>query len=159
MTFLILQQNFVLVCLMQWQIQGDERLPPPSYSHLACRTAPHEIPGSAPVINFGTVLYLVLKLPSLVTAWLFWTFRNKSHNMTVLVILSHSWSPFLPLTCLYGQKWTSGSLCSLLEYFHEKKNSPAPRLPLQITWPWQPVSTFGHGLITVRQKKMWTWGC
>ncbi len=32
----------------------------------------------------------------------FWTFHNKSHNMKALVILSHSWSPFLPLTCLYG---------------------------------------------------------
>ncbi len=26
--------------------------------------------------------------------------------MKALVSLSHSWSPFLPLTCLYGQKWT-----------------------------------------------------
>ncbi len=40
-----------------------------------------------------------LKLPSLFTAWLFWTFHNKSHNMKALVILSHSWSQFLPLTC------------------------------------------------------------
>ncbi len=44
-----------------------------------------------------------LKLPSLFGTWPFWTFHNKSHNIKELVILSHSWSPFLPITCLYGQ--------------------------------------------------------
>ncbi len=44
-----------------------------------------------------------LKLPSLFAAWHFWTFHTKSHNMKALVILNHSWSPFLPLTCLYGK--------------------------------------------------------
>ncbi len=43
-----------------------------------------------------------LKLPSLFAAWLFWTFHTKSDNMKALVILSHSWSPFHPRTCLYG---------------------------------------------------------
>ncbi len=44
----------------------------------------------------------VLKLPSLFAAWLIWIFHTKSHNMKALVILSHSWSPFLPPTCLRG---------------------------------------------------------
>ncbi len=39
-----------------------------------------------------------LKLYSLFAAWVFWTFHNKSHNMKALITLSHSWSPFLPLT-------------------------------------------------------------
>ncbi len=54
---------------------------------------------------------LFLKLPSLFLAWTFWTFHNKSHNMKALVILNHSWSPFLPLTCLYGKNellWSFG---------------------------------------------------
>ncbi len=44
-----------------------------------------------------------LKLLSLFAAWLFWTFHIKSYNMKALVILIHSWSPFLPLICLYGK--------------------------------------------------------
>ncbi len=48
----------------------------------------------------------MLKLPSLFAAWLFWTCHTKSHNMKALVILNHSWSPFLPLICLYGKKIT-----------------------------------------------------
>ncbi len=92
-----------------------------------------------------------VKLSSLFSAWLFWTLHNKSHNMKALVILSHSWSPFLPLTCLYGKKellwvlvWPSGV------FSWEKTPS---RLIMQITWPWTPVGRFGHGLITVGQKK------
>ncbi len=66
-----------------------------------------------------------LKLLSLFTVWLFWTFHNKSHNMKALVILSHSRSPFLPLTCLYIEKMNfCGSLCGLLEYFFEKNLFP-----------------------------------
>ncbi len=67
---------------------------------------------------------LNLKLPSLFTAWRFWTFHTKSHNMKALVILSHWWSPFLPLTCLYGKMNFCGSLCGLLDYFLEKKLLP-----------------------------------
>ncbi len=37
-------------------------------------------------------------------AWHFWTFHNKSHYMKSLVILSHSWTPFHLLTCLYVEK-------------------------------------------------------
>ncbi len=48
------------------------------------------------------IMTRLLKLPSLFTAWLFWTLHTKSHNMKALVILNHSRSPFLPLTCLYG---------------------------------------------------------
>ncbi len=95
-----------------------------------------------------------LKLPSLFTAWPFWTFQNKSHNMKALVILSHSWSPFLPLTCLYGKHeflWVSVQPSVVFSW----EETP-PRLPMQITWPWHPVICFSHGLITVREKKMWT---
>ncbi len=53
-----------------------------------------------------TICFRYLKLPSLFAAWLFWTFHTKSHNMKALVFVSHSWSPILPLTCLYGKKWT-----------------------------------------------------
>ncbi len=50
-------------------------------------------------------------LPYRVKAWRFCTFQTKSHNMKALVILRHSWSPFLLLTCLYG-KWTFVDLCA-----------------------------------------------
>ncbi len=56
------------------------------------------------------ILYAFLKLPSLFIAWLFWTFHTKANNMKALIILSHSWSPFLSLTCLYG-KWGFVGLC------------------------------------------------
>ncbi len=95
-----------------------------------------------------------LKLPSLFVAWLFWTFHNKSHNMKALVILSHSWSPFLLLTCLYEKNYFCGSPCDLLEYFLWEKTPH--RLPMQIIWPWPSVGRFIHALITVRQKQMWT---
>ncbi len=65
-----------------------------------------------------------LKLPSRFTAWHFWTFHNKSCNMKALVILSHSWSPFLPLTCLYGKKWTFLGLCLASWSISATKNSP-----------------------------------
>ncbi len=54
--------------------------------------------------------WVCLKLPSLFSAWPFWTFHTKSHDMKALVILNHSWSPFLLLTCLYEKKellWVS----------------------------------------------------
>ncbi len=66
--------------------------------------------------------FLYLKLPSLFAAWPFWTFHNKSHYMKALVILSHSWPPFLPLTFLMEQMNFCGSLCCLLEYFREKNS-------------------------------------
>ncbi len=40
--------------------------------------------------------------------------------MKAFVILSHSWSPFLPLICLYINFYES--LCGLLEYFLEKNS-------------------------------------
>ncbi len=95
-----------------------------------------------------------LKLPSLFAAWLFWTFPTKSHNMKALVILSHSWSPFLSLTYLYGKKSTFVYL--LAAFWCNFLRKTPPRLPMQITWPWPPGGRFCHGLITVRQKKMWT---
>ncbi len=61
-----------------------------------------------PLIYISTIC---LKLPSLLAAWLFLTFHIKSHNIKALVILSHSQSPFLQLTCLYGKKWTFVGLC------------------------------------------------
>ncbi len=83
-------------------------------------------------------------------AWPFWTFYNKSHNIKELGILSHLWSP---LTCLYDENYFLG-LCASFWSILVGKNSP--RLPMQITWPWPPVGSFNHGMITVRQKKMWT---
>ncbi len=49
--------------------------------------------------------------------------HTKSHNMKALAILSYSWSPFLPLTCLYGKMNFCGYLCGLLYYFLEKQLS------------------------------------
>ncbi len=63
-----------------------------------------------------------LKLSSLFAAWLFKTFHNKSHNMKALVILSLSWSPFLPLVYMKNLNFC-GSLCALLEYFLENHHS------------------------------------
>ncbi len=72
---------------------------------------------------FVIIQGLTLKLPSLFAAWHFWTFHNKSYNMKALVLLSHSWSPFLPLTCLYGNNeflWVSVQPSG---YFRAKKLS------------------------------------
>ncbi len=100
----------------------------------------------------GQVNVYVLKLPSPFTAWPFWTFHNISHNMKALIILSHSWPPFLPLTCLHGNK-NCGSVQPSGVFSWEKTPS---RFSMQSTWPLQQVCRFSHGLITVRQKKMWT---
>ncbi len=54
------------------------------------------------------------------------TFKNfhiRSNNMKVLVILSYSWSPFLPLTCLYGKKSTFVGLCTSFWSIVLRKNS------------------------------------
>ncbi len=93
-----------------------------------------------------------LKLPSLFAAWHFWTFHTKSHNMKVLVILSHSWSAFLPPTCLYGKKRTFVDRCAAFWSIFAREKNPL-RIPMQITWPWPPVGSFSHGPINVRQKK------
>ncbi len=68
-------------------------------------------------------MVLVLELPSLFVAWLFWTFHNKSHNMKALVILSHSWSPFLLLTCLYGKITFVGLCADFWSIFMRKTSS------------------------------------
>ncbi len=71
-----------------------------------------------------------LKLPSLFAASLFFTFLTKSYNMKPLVILSHSCSTFLSLTCLYGNNellWVSLQPSGV---FSEEKYPP--RLPMQI---------------------------
>ncbi len=91
---------------------------------------------------------------SLLAAWHFWTFHNKLHNMKALVFLSHSWLPFLPLACLYRKHELLWVSVGLSEVFSREKTSL--RLLMQITWPWPPVGRFSHGLITVRQKKVWT---
>ncbi len=80
-----------------------------------------------PAINkwrYVPVYFIKLKLPSLLTAWLFWTFHNKSHNMKTLVILSYSWSPFLPLTCLYGKNELLWGSVQPSEVFSREKHSP-----------------------------------
>ncbi len=88
---------------------------------------------------------------NLLNIW--WKNKIKSHNMKALVILSHSWLPFVPLTGLYGKNYFCGSLCRFSGVFSWEK-TPL-RSPMQITWPWPQVDSFNHGLITVRQKKMW----
>ncbi len=103
-----------------------------------------------------------LKLPSLFTAWLSWTFHNKSHNMKTLVILSHSWSPFLLLTCLYGIITLMDVCAAFLSIFVRKTHD---RLSMQITWLWPPVGRFIHALITVKKcehnvvKFVWEFDC
>ncbi len=72
----------------------------------------------------GVYFKNMLKLPSLFAAWPFWTSYTKSHNMKTLVILSHSWSPFLPLTCFMENINFRGSLWRFLEYLLEKKLLP-----------------------------------
>ncbi len=103
--------------------------------------------------TYNVCVNIVLKLPFLFAAWLlFFTFHNTLHNMTALVILSHSWSPFLPHTCLYEKRTFVGLSVAFWSIFTRKKNPP--RLPMQITCPWPPVGRFSHSLIIVRQKKM-----
>ncbi len=65
-----------------------------------------------------------LKLPSLFAAWFFWTFHNKSHNNKALVILSHSRSPFLPLTCMNEKRRTFVGPCVPFWSIFSRKNSP-----------------------------------
>ncbi len=81
-------------------------------------------------------MFSYLKHPSLFAAWFFWTFQNKSHNMKALFVLSHSWSQFLTLTCLYGEMNFCGARCTLLEYFWEKKVPPDRlfNIGAHITW-------------------------
>ncbi len=93
-------------------------------------------------ISYGFISYLLCSLHD------FWTFHNKSHNMKPLAILGHSWSPFLPLTCLYGK------IYGLLGYFREKKLPPDYSCKSHGHDHWW--ADLYHGLITVRQKKMWT---
>ncbi len=59
------------------------------------------------------------------------TFHNKSHSMKALVILSHSWSPFLPLTCLI-EKMNVGVHLAFWSIIVRKK-LPSCRLPMHIT--------------------------
>ncbi len=63
----------------------------------------------------------ILKLPSLFDAWLFWTFHTKSHNMKALVILSHSWSQFLPLIVYMEKKTLVGLYAAFWGIFLRKK--------------------------------------
>ncbi len=76
------------------------------------------------VITETLTISYMLKLPPLFAVSLFWTLHTKSYNMNALVILIHSWSQFLPLTCLYGNKWTFVIFCVLLDHFLERKLLP-----------------------------------
>ncbi len=139
---MVAQTEQMFSAVVRWSLLWLRRLSGDVFCHNIC--------------HFSSLCYVVLaclKHPSLFAALLFWTYHNKSHNMNALVILSHSWSPFFSHLLVYMEKISfCGSLCSLLEYFREKKTRS--RLPMQITWPWPLVGRFSHGLITIRQKKM-----
>ncbi len=62
-----------------------------------------------------------IKLPSLFTARLFWTFHNILHNMKALVIQSHHDHHFSHLFVFMKKINFCGSLWALLEYFCETK--------------------------------------
>ncbi len=73
----------------------------------------------------------------------FWTFHTISHKMKTLVILGHSWSPFFPLTCLYGNKCTFVCLCVAFWSIFLRKNSlqitPANHMTMSSSgqiWSW-----------------------
>ncbi len=83
-------------------------------------------------------LVWILKASLSVRCMIFLNFPNKSHNMKALVILSHSWSPFFWLACLYGNnELLCVGLCAAFWSILMRKNSPIS--PMQITWPWPPV--------------------
>ncbi len=98
----------------------------------------------------SSTLSFTLTLPSLFVTWRFLNFHNKSHNMKVLFILSHFYHL---LVYMENNELLRVSVWPSAVFSHEKTS---PRLPMQITWPWPSMSRFRHGLITVRQTKMWT---
>ncbi len=71
-----------------------------------------------------------LKLPSLFTAWFFWTFQK------VLVVLSHLLSPFFTLNCLYWRKWTFMGPCAPFWNIFGRKNSPHINIPTLTLIQW-----------------------
>ncbi len=64
-----------------------------------------------------------LKLPSLFTAWLFWTFYNKSHNMKALVILKSFMITISPTYLFIWKKLTFVGLCGAFWDIFLRKNS------------------------------------
>ncbi len=60
-------------------------------------------------------------------------YHNKSDNMKVLVILNHSWSPYVPLSCLYGKKWNFVGLCAAFCSIFARKNAPIITTPTYYT--------------------------
>ncbi len=100
----------------------------------------------------NTIVRHVCNLESLKLPVRCMTFHAKSHNMKALVILSHSWSPFLPLTFWY---WKNELLCVSVRSSGVFSWEKTPtRFPMQITWQWPPVDRFCHGLVAVRQKNV-----
>ncbi len=69
-------------------------------------------------------LHTLFKATFSVRCMTFLNFHTKSHHMKALVILSHPWSPFLPLTCLNGKKWTFVDLCAGFWSIFLRKTSP-----------------------------------
>ncbi len=72
----------------------------------------------------------------------------------IMLILHLNDSPPITVWLNEPKKWTFVCLCVTFSSIFFRKN--IPRLPMQITWPWPQVGRFSHGLITVRQMKMWT---
>ncbi len=77
---------------------------------------------------------LILKLPSVFTARLFWTFHNKLHSMKALVILHHHDHYFSHLFVFMKQMNFCGSMWALLEYFHEKKTPHSPLFQHRVSY-------------------------
>ncbi len=86
-------------------------------------------------------------------AWPFWTFHTTSHNMKALVILIHSWSPFLPIV-LYGKNelmdtfiqyltLCTKAICSI--YLQNVTTPHADFFYLTVIKPWLNLPTGRHG--------------
>ncbi len=68
-------------------------------------TTPNYILGTKLKSIVYTSMLVILKLPFLFAAWLFWTFHNKSYNMKALVIHKHQSSHLF----IYMEKNTHNS--------------------------------------------------
>ncbi len=71
-------------------------------------------------------------------------------------ILWKHWSFMITTSPTYLFIWKEMFVGLCAAFWNIFSNKTLPRLPMQITWPWPPVGRFSYGLVTIRQKKMWT---